>query len=68
MAEANTAKMAFEIAGPQLAEVIAARAKGQCEEALRGAETAVEVVLFDRSGVLVARSSDTRFPVRTECD
>lgn len=65
VANANTAKMAFEIAGPRLAKVVAYRARLHCEQALRGAPIRVEVLLFDREGQLVARDSKTPFPRHT---
>ena len=59
---ANTAKQALEIAGPALADAIADLAMATAERTLRDAPTDVEVMVFDRNGMLVSRRSRVPFP------
>lgn len=57
---ANTVAECFELAreeGFALGEVVAARARGVAAEVLRGRDVDLEVLIFDRQGALVARSS-----------
>ncbi|MCF6273787.1 MAG: cobalt-precorrin-5B (C(1))-methyltransferase [Rhodobacteraceae bacterium] len=55
IATANTALEAYEIAGPPLARAIAAKAKAQAEATLRGV-VAVEVIVIDRAGAVLAQT------------
>ena len=59
---ANTAKQALDIAGPALACAVAGNARNVAANLLRGAPVDVEVMVFDRTGQLAARSSDAPFP------
>ena len=62
VADANTAMQALEIAGPELAQAVAARALAAIEKTLADAPVDAEVMIFDRSGALVARQSRVPFP------
>jgi len=55
IAAANTALEALQIAGPALAEAVAHEAAAVAADVLRGAPVAVEVVVVDRQGAVVAR-------------
>jgi len=55
VAEANTALEALEIAGPPLAEAVAARAARVAASVLRDAPIAVEVLVTNRQGTIVGR-------------
>jgi cobalt-precorrin-5B (C1)-methyltransferase len=55
VAAANTALEALEIAGPALAGAVAAEAAAVAGDVLRGAPVAVEVIVTDRQGNIVAR-------------
>jgi cobalt-precorrin-5B (C1)-methyltransferase len=55
VARANTALEALEIAGPPLAQAVAAEAAVVAADVLRGAPVAVEVLVTDRQGVVVGR-------------
>ncbi len=55
IAAANTALEALQIAGPALAEVVAAEAAEVVADVLRGAPIAVEVIVIDRQGAIQAR-------------
>jgi cobalt-precorrin-5B (C1)-methyltransferase len=59
VAAANTTALAFEVA-PEipLAQGIAARAHAVAAEVLAGAPIALEVLMFDRQGGLVASHGD----------
>ncbi len=59
IAGANTVAEAFEAArdhGFALGEVVAAGARAVAVEVLRGAETDIEVLIYDRQGALVAQA------------
>lgn len=62
VANANTAMQALQIAGPELAEGVAARGLPAIEKVLSGTPIDVEVMIFDRTGALVARKSRIPFP------
>jgi cobalt-precorrin-5B (C1)-methyltransferase len=51
----NTALQCLEHIGPPLAEAVAQGAKEVVEQALRDAEIAVDVVVIDRAGAILAR-------------
>lgn len=53
---ANTALEAYEIAGAPLAEAIATRALGAAREILRNEKVALDVVVIDRKGAVLARA------------
>ena len=53
---ANTALEAFELAGAPLAEAVVSRAKETVRAALRDAPVAVETIIVDRAGAVLARS------------
>ena len=55
VAAANTALEALEIAGPALAAAVAAEAAAVAEDVLRGAPVAIEVIVTDRQGTILAR-------------
>jgi cobalt-precorrin-5B (C1)-methyltransferase len=55
VAASNTALEALGIAGPGLAEAVAAEAAAVIEDVLRGAPIAVEVIVADRQGRIVGR-------------
>ncbi|MCH8951531.1 MAG: cobalt-precorrin-5B (C(1))-methyltransferase [Proteobacteria bacterium] len=55
VAGANTALEALQIAGPALAEAVAAEAAGVIGDVLRGAPIAVEIIVIDRQGAIQAR-------------
>jgi len=55
IAAANTALEALQIAGPALAEAVAAEAAEVIADVLRGAPIAVEVIVIDRQGAIQAR-------------
>ena len=59
---AHTAMQALEIGGDKLAQGVAQRAAEVIESTLGDANIAVEVMIFDRSGNMVARYSRTKFP------
>lgn len=54
--QVNTALQAYEIAGEPLAMAIAGRARDQVVGLLDGAPVAVDVVVIDRGGAVLARS------------
>lgn len=54
VADANTAMQALEIAGPGLAEKVAARARHSALSALKGAPVKVDVLIISRDGKPVA--------------
>jgi cobalt-precorrin-5B (C1)-methyltransferase len=60
IAAANTVTEAFQIAGVPLGDAVAGRAWGIAAEALRPAAPELEIVVFDRAGVLVGRSGFMR--------
>jgi cobalt-precorrin-5B (C1)-methyltransferase len=55
LAGMNTALQCLEHIGPPLAEAVAQGAKEVVEQALRDAEIAVDVVVIDRAGAILAR-------------
>ncbi len=55
VAAANTALEALQIAGPALAEAVAAEVAEVVADVLRGAPIAVEVIVIDRQGAIQAR-------------
>ncbi len=55
IAAANTALEALQIAGPALAEAVAAEVAEVVADVLRGAPIAVEVIVIDRQGAIQAR-------------
>jgi cobalt-precorrin-5B (C1)-methyltransferase len=55
IAGANTVAEAFAVSDVSLGDAVATRACAVAAEALRPAATALEVVVFDRAGVLVGR-------------
>jgi cobalt-precorrin-5B (C1)-methyltransferase len=55
VAQANTALEAYTILGKPMAEAVAAKAKAQAEETVRGA-VAVEVIMVSRSGAVLAQT------------
>jgi cobalt-precorrin-5B (C1)-methyltransferase len=57
---ANTVAEAFSIAGSGLGAAVATQAWAVAAKALRPADTALEVVVFDRAGVLMGRSGFRR--------
>jgi cobalt-precorrin-5B (C1)-methyltransferase len=57
VSEANTALHAYEIAGKPLAQQIANRAAVAAKFILKGADIDVDIVLIDRMGNILARSS-----------
>ena len=56
VARAETALHAYEIAGPRLAEAVAASARVAALRLLKNADTTVDVVLVDRAGQILARA------------
>ena len=59
MRQANSAKHAFEIAAAakiDIAAIVAEAGWKTAAKALRGADTALETIIFDRDGALLARS------------
>ncbi len=56
VAQANTALQALEIAGPGLARAVARAARAEALRRLKGADVAVDVVVVDRAGEIVARA------------
>ncbi len=56
VAQANTALEALEIAGPDLARAVARAARSEALRRLKGADVAVDVVVVDRAGRIVARA------------
>ena len=61
IANANTVAQAFELAasaGIELGNVIASRARQVAADVLRGSNTTIEIVLFDRDGRLVGQTGD----------
>ncbi len=60
VAAANTALEALQIAGPALAEVVAAEAAKVVADVLRGAPIAVEIIVIDRQGAIHARRDFAR--------
>lgn len=54
VAASNTAKEALEVVGPALAAEIARGARDTALTALRGAPVAVDVMVIDRQGVIIA--------------
>lgn len=54
--ESNTALEAYEIAGAPLAEAIATRALAAAREILKNEEIALDVVVIDRKGAVLARA------------
>ncbi len=55
VAGANTMLEAYDIGGPKLAAKIAEMAQAQCLEILDGAPIAVEVIIVNRAGTILAR-------------
>jgi cobalt-precorrin-5B (C1)-methyltransferase len=55
VAAANTALEALQIAGPPLAEAVAAEAAEVVADVLRGAPIAVEIIVIDRAGAIQTR-------------
>jgi cobalt-precorrin-5B (C1)-methyltransferase len=53
---ANTALEAYEIAGPKLADAIAARALAFVQAQLRTDDIVCDVVIIDRAGAIIARA------------
>jgi len=60
VAAANTALEALQIAGPALAEAVAAEAAEVVADVLRGAPIAVEIIVIDRTGAIQARRGFAR--------
>lgn len=56
VASAQTALHAYEIAGPVLAVAVAEKALSEVQVMLKGAEIAVDVVVCDRAGGVLARA------------
>jgi len=56
VANAETALHAYELAGPELAEAVAASARVAALRYLKKTDTLVDVVLVDRSGQILARA------------
>ena len=56
VSRAHTALEAVEIAGPRLAELVAWQARDTARAILRGAPVAVDVVVIDRAGIVLART------------
>jgi len=56
VSHANTALEAVQIAGPRLAEQVARQARDTAIGLLRGAPVAVDVVVIDRAGTVLART------------
>lgn len=54
--QAKTALHALEIAGPQLAVVVAAKAREAAIDILKGADITLDVVIVDRGGNILARA------------
>ncbi len=54
---ANTALAAYEMTGPVLAQAVADRARLQIDVLLQGAPVAVDTVVIDRAGAVLARST-----------
>jgi cobalt-precorrin-5B (C1)-methyltransferase len=59
VSEVNTALEAYEIAGKPLAQVVAIHAAEAVAALLNGAEVAVDVVIVDRAGAVIARAGET---------
>jgi len=59
---ANTARMALQLAGPELAAAVATRARKAAETMLRDAPIEVEIMIIDRDGSVIARHSRSPFP------
>lgn len=57
VAEANTALQAYQIAGAPMAEQVAQGALTRLRDMLRDAPVAVDVVVIDRKGAVLARAS-----------
>jgi len=55
VAAANTALEAFQMVGPPMAEMIAAKAKAQAEITIRGA-VKIDVIVIDRAGAVLAQT------------
>jgi cobalt-precorrin-5B (C1)-methyltransferase len=60
VATANTALEALQIAGPPLAEAVAAEAAEVVADVLRDAPIAVEIIVIDRQGAIQARRGFAR--------
>lgn len=56
VARANTALEAVEIAGPGLARIVAAKARDTAQAMLRDSGVAVDIVVIDRAGAILART------------
>jgi cobalt-precorrin-5B (C1)-methyltransferase len=68
MARANTVLECFQLAdqaGFALGEIVAGQARAVAAEVLRGAPVNLEVLIFDRQGVLTARSGSAGAHVET---
>jgi len=59
VSKANTALEAYTLTGPKLIEKIAMQARKTALEILDGADIAVEVIIIDRSGNIIARQGFT---------
>ncbi len=55
VSNANTALEAYTFTGPKLIEKIAAQAQQAALEILDGADIAVELIIIDRNGKIIAR-------------
>ena len=56
ISEVNTALEAIEIAGEELAKIVAERARDQVETQLTGTDIRVDVVVIDRAGRILGRA------------
>lgn len=58
VSQANTTLEAYQLAGPELAQAIADHARQAVERQLGGAQIAIDTVVIDRAGTVLARSAD----------
>jgi len=56
LARANTALEAYALAGPEMAQWVARSALTNCQSMLQGADIAVDCVVIDRTGRILAQS------------
>ena len=59
---ANTARMVLDLAGPELADAVARRARIAVQAMLREAPIEVEIMIIDRDGTMIVRHSRVPFP------
>lgn len=57
VAGANTALEAYEMCGAPMADAIARQAQANALQMLNGAEVAVEIIVIDRAGNILAKAS-----------